>query len=242
MASPSPITADGGLRKRSGSRGEGVAQLVGVLAVVPPHADDLAGALQPTHPPATLRDLPRKPRIVPSRGARAERGGPDARPLTDARARGRPVPAPGRAPRGVAAVPELPEVQALAESLDRRLRGRRIAGLTVASIAALKTYDPPVAALAGRAVAGVGRHGKFLDLEAAAAAGDTGLPPPGRPPEPGGLGALAGASLRHPPGPARAAGGPAPLRGRGRPRHHRAGHREAAGPPRGPRSRPRCPG
>lgn len=73
-------------------------------------------------------------------------------------------------------MPELPEVQALAESLDRRLRGRRIAGLTVASIAALKTYDPPAAALAGREVAGVQRHGKFLDIEAAgAAAGDASL-------------------------------------------------------------------
>ena len=68
-------------------------------------------------------------------------------------------------------MPELPEVQALAESLDRRLRGRCIASLTVVSIAALKTYDPPVTALAGRAVAGVGRHGKFLDLEAAAPGG-----------------------------------------------------------------------
>jgi len=67
-------------------------------------------------------------------------------------------------------MPELPEVQALAENLDRRLRGRRIAGLTVASIAALKTYDPPVAVLAGRTVAGVRRRGKFLDLETDAAA------------------------------------------------------------------------
>ncbi|MGA2283846.1 MAG: DNA-formamidopyrimidine glycosylase family protein [Candidatus Dormibacteria bacterium] len=63
-------------------------------------------------------------------------------------------------------MPELPEVEALAGILDVRLRGRRIAGLTVASIAALKTYDPPPAALAGREVAGVRRHGKFLDLEA----------------------------------------------------------------------------
>jgi formamidopyrimidine-DNA glycosylase len=68
-------------------------------------------------------------------------------------------------------MPELPEVQALAESLDSRLRGRRVAGLTVASIAALKTYDPPVTALAGREVTGVRRHGKFLDIEAADAAG-----------------------------------------------------------------------
>jgi formamidopyrimidine-DNA glycosylase len=67
-------------------------------------------------------------------------------------------------------VPELPEVQALAEILDRRLRDRRIQGLTVASIAALKTYDPPVAALAGRKVTGVRRHGKFLDIETADAA------------------------------------------------------------------------
>ena len=58
-------------------------------------------------------------------------------------------------------MPELPEVQALAEILDHRLRGRRIAGLSVASVAALKTYDPPPSALAGREVAGVGRHGKF---------------------------------------------------------------------------------
>ena len=68
-------------------------------------------------------------------------------------------------------MPELPEVQALAEILDRRLRGRRVQGLTVASIAALKTYDPPVAALAGREVTGAGRHGKFLDIETADGAG-----------------------------------------------------------------------
>jgi formamidopyrimidine-DNA glycosylase len=67
-------------------------------------------------------------------------------------------------------VPELPEVQALAEILDRRLRGRRIQGLAMASIAALKTYEPPVAALAGREVIGVCRHGKFLDIEAEDAA------------------------------------------------------------------------
>ena len=37
-----------------------MAELVRVLAVVPPHADDLSGSLEPTHPPATLRDLPRR--------------------------------------------------------------------------------------------------------------------------------------------------------------------------------------
>jgi formamidopyrimidine-DNA glycosylase len=68
-------------------------------------------------------------------------------------------------------VPELPEVQVLAEILDRRLRGRRVAAFTVPSIAALKTYDPPAAALAGREIIGVRRHGKFLDIEAADTAG-----------------------------------------------------------------------
>jgi formamidopyrimidine-DNA glycosylase len=72
-------------------------------------------------------------------------------------------------------MPELPEVEALAGILDVRLRRRRIAGLTVASIAALKTYDPPPAALAGREVAGVRRHGKFLDVEAAAGGGEPSL-------------------------------------------------------------------
>jgi formamidopyrimidine-DNA glycosylase len=68
-------------------------------------------------------------------------------------------------------VPELPEVQALAESLDRRLTGRRVARLSLASVSALKTFDPPVASVEGRAVTGVGRHGKFLDLRMDAEAG-----------------------------------------------------------------------
>lgn len=55
---------------------------------------------------------------------------------------------------------------ALAESLSARLRGRRIESLLVASIAALKTYDPPAGALGGLEITGVGRHGKFLDIEA----------------------------------------------------------------------------
>jgi formamidopyrimidine-DNA glycosylase len=61
-------------------------------------------------------------------------------------------------------VPELPEVHALAADLDTRLRGRVIDRVDVVSFAALKTFDPPVTALAGTTVAGVGRHGKFLDI------------------------------------------------------------------------------
>jgi formamidopyrimidine-DNA glycosylase len=59
-------------------------------------------------------------------------------------------------------VPELPEVQALADDLTRRLSGRVVERVDLAEFSALKTFDPPLDALAGRAFAGVGRRGKFL--------------------------------------------------------------------------------
>jgi len=64
-------------------------------------------------------------------------------------------------------MPELPEVEALAGFLRDRAAGRRIAGADVAAVSVLKTYDPPPAALAGRTLTGVARHGKFLDLTCA---------------------------------------------------------------------------
>lgn len=63
-------------------------------------------------------------------------------------------------------VPELPEVTALAADLDARLAGRVIDRLSVVAFAALKTFDPPVDALHGLTIAGVSRHGKFLDVAA----------------------------------------------------------------------------
>jgi formamidopyrimidine-DNA glycosylase len=62
-------------------------------------------------------------------------------------------------------MPELPEVEALASFLRERLVGRVVARVDVASISVLKTYDPPVTGLAGLTITGVGRHGKFLDLD-----------------------------------------------------------------------------
>lgn len=62
-------------------------------------------------------------------------------------------------------MPELPEVQALAEFLDVRMPGLAVAGVEVGSVAALKTYEPPPQALAGSIVEAVGRHGKFLDVD-----------------------------------------------------------------------------
>src|SRR6266487_571101 len=61
-------------------------------------------------------------------------------------------------------MPELPEVEALAAYLRERAVGREIDRVEVAAISALKTYDPPVSALAGLPVTDAGRHGKFLDL------------------------------------------------------------------------------
>ena len=69
-------------------------------------------------------------------------------------------------------MPELPEVEALAVFLREHARGRTIARADAASFAALKTFDPPLSALAGRSIADVRRHGKFLDLTAAGADGD----------------------------------------------------------------------
>jgi DNA-formamidopyrimidine glycosylase len=62
-------------------------------------------------------------------------------------------------------VPELPEVESLALLLRERMVGDVVARVDVAAISVLKTYDPPVTALGGLGVAGVERHGKFLDLD-----------------------------------------------------------------------------
>jgi len=61
-------------------------------------------------------------------------------------------------------MPELPEVEALAGFLRARAVGRTVSRADAASFAVLKTFDPPPAALAGLALTGVARHGKFLDL------------------------------------------------------------------------------
>lgn len=62
-------------------------------------------------------------------------------------------------------VPELPEVHALASDLTARLSGRVAERLNVMSFAALKTFEPPVTAIAGRTIGSVARRGKFLDLQ-----------------------------------------------------------------------------
>ncbi|MFE1176354.1 Fpg/Nei family DNA glycosylase [Streptomyces sp. NPDC058773] len=65
-------------------------------------------------------------------------------------------------------MPELPEVESLAQFLADRLAGRTAGRVYPVAVHALKTYDPPVTALEGEPFAGVTRHGKFLDLRVGA--------------------------------------------------------------------------
>jgi formamidopyrimidine-DNA glycosylase len=62
-------------------------------------------------------------------------------------------------------VPELPEVEALAAFLRENAVGRIVTRVDLASVQAIKTFDPPLSALGGLEVTGVSRHGKFLDLD-----------------------------------------------------------------------------
>ncbi|HEY2223600.1 Fpg/Nei family DNA glycosylase [Actinomycetospora sp.] len=62
-------------------------------------------------------------------------------------------------------MPELPEVEALAEHLRTHALARPVARVDLASMTALKTFDPPLSALTGRLVTGAGRFGKFLDIQ-----------------------------------------------------------------------------
>jgi formamidopyrimidine-DNA glycosylase len=62
-------------------------------------------------------------------------------------------------------VPELPEVEALAEHLRTHALARPVARVDLASMTALKTFDPPLSALTGRLVTGADRYGKFLDVQ-----------------------------------------------------------------------------
>ena len=64
-------------------------------------------------------------------------------------------------------MPELPELQALAEFLDDLARGLHVGRCELAAIAALKTFDPPLNVLIGRTFTSCTRRGKYLcsDLE-----------------------------------------------------------------------------
>jgi formamidopyrimidine-DNA glycosylase len=62
-------------------------------------------------------------------------------------------------------VPELPEVQALAERLDAALAGAALERFDLLQFSSLKTVTPRPSELVGRMLSGVGRRGKYLVCE-----------------------------------------------------------------------------
>jgi formamidopyrimidine-DNA glycosylase len=59
-------------------------------------------------------------------------------------------------------MPEMPQMQALAERLEAVVGGSQLEGATALQFAALKTFAPTPESLVGRTVTGIGRRGKFL--------------------------------------------------------------------------------
>lgn len=57
-------------------------------------------------------------------------------------------------------MPELPDVEVYVEALDARFRGQALRDVRVRSVFTVRTFDPPVRDLVGRAVAGFRRLGK----------------------------------------------------------------------------------
>src|SRR5215213_2884387 len=62
-------------------------------------------------------------------------------------------------------MPELPEMEIVARRLGVALPGETVESALAPGINALKTFDPPLHALEGRAFTGVRRRGKLLALE-----------------------------------------------------------------------------
>ena len=63
-------------------------------------------------------------------------------------------------------MPELPEIEALADHLRRHAVGLAVGRVDVSALSVLKTFDPPINALHGQTVAGAGRWGKYLGIQA----------------------------------------------------------------------------
>ncbi|WP_067653260.1 Fpg/Nei family DNA glycosylase [Nocardia harenae] len=62
-------------------------------------------------------------------------------------------------------MPELPEIEALAQFLREHATGAVVGRIDIAALSAVKTFEPPITALSGRDVTGAGRFGKFLGLD-----------------------------------------------------------------------------
>jgi formamidopyrimidine-DNA glycosylase len=72
-------------------------------------------------------------------------------------------------------MPELPEVEITARRLDAALHGVRVESALAPGMNTMKTFDPPLETLEGRAVVSVNRIGKMPVVHFSAAGGDDGL-------------------------------------------------------------------
>jgi formamidopyrimidine-DNA glycosylase len=62
-------------------------------------------------------------------------------------------------------MPELPEVEITARLLGAAVSGARVSSALAPGVNALKSFDPPLAALEGRAIRSIGRRGKLILVE-----------------------------------------------------------------------------
>ncbi len=63
-------------------------------------------------------------------------------------------------------MPELPEVEALADYLRQHAVGRTVGRIDIAALSVLKTFDPSINVMHGLTVTGADRWGKYLGLHA----------------------------------------------------------------------------
>ena len=63
-------------------------------------------------------------------------------------------------------MPELPEIEALADHLRRNAVGRTIGRIDVSAFSVLKTFDPAISVLHGQTVTDANRWGKYLGMQA----------------------------------------------------------------------------
>jgi formamidopyrimidine-DNA glycosylase len=61
-------------------------------------------------------------------------------------------------------MPELPEVEITARLIGGATVGARVESALTPGINALRTFDPPLHSIEGRALTGIGRHGKLFDV------------------------------------------------------------------------------
>jgi formamidopyrimidine-DNA glycosylase len=62
-------------------------------------------------------------------------------------------------------MPELPEMQALAERLHEAVAGAPLTSISPLQFSAMKTFDPPAEAFVGRTLQSIGRVGKYLVMD-----------------------------------------------------------------------------